>query len=132
MTIALTKETFESTVTQPGIVLIDWWADWCMPCRAFAPIYEAASKRHTDLTWAKIDTEDQPELASALGIRSIPTLMIFRDGILLFAQPGMLPADVLDEVVSKVRALDMDEVRREIAEAEKKAESGAVDEADEP
>ncbi|MCZ7685200.1 MAG: thioredoxin domain-containing protein [Sandaracinaceae bacterium] len=123
MTIALTTKTFEATVTRPGIVLIDWWAEWCGPCRAFAPVFEAASERHPDLTWAKIDTEAEPALASALGIRSIPTLMVFRDGILVFEQPGMLPPAVLEDLVSQVRALDMDEVRR-TAEASAAAHAG--------
>lgn len=116
-TIALTAKSFETTVTRPGIVLIDWWAAWCGPCRAFAPIYEEASKRHTDLTWAKIDTEAEPALASAMQIRSIPTLMVFRDGILVFEQPGMLPPAMLEQLVTQVRALDMEEVRRSVEES---------------
>lgn len=114
-TVSMTKDTFEDAVAQDGIMLVDWWAAWCGPCRMFAPVFEAASEKHTDVTFAKIDTEDQPELAGAAQIRSIPTLMAFRDGILVFSQPGALPAPALEELLEAVRALDMDEVRRDLA-----------------
>ena len=115
-TIALTKETFEETVTKPGITLVDWWASWCGPCKMFAPVFQDASETHTDVTFGKIDTEDQQELAAAAQITSIPTLMAFRDGILVFSQPGALPAPALEQVIKAVRDLDMDDVRREVAE----------------
>lgn len=114
-TIALTADTFEALLAKEGIVFIDFWAAWCGPCRYFAPVFEAAAKKYPDIRWAKVDTEAEPALSGALEIRSIPTLMIFRDGILLFAQPGALPAAALDELVTKVRALDMEEIRKEVA-----------------
>ncbi len=114
-TIELTKETFEETVTQPGITLVDWWASWCGPCRMFAPVFQAASEEHADVRFGKIDTEDQQELAAAAQITSIPTLMAFRDGILVFSQPGALPAPALEQVIKAVRDLDMEEVRAEVA-----------------
>ena len=115
-TINLTRDTFESTVTGDGVTLVDWWASWCGPCRMFGPVYEAASEKNPDITFGKVDTEAQTELAGAANIRSIPTLMAFRDGVLVFSQPGALPAASLSEVIVAVRALDMDVVRRQIGE----------------
>jgi len=113
-TTALTKETFEETVERDGIVLIDWWAAWCGPCRAFAPVFERASDEHPDIFFGKIDTEDQPELSMAARIASIPTLMAFRDGILVYAEPGALPPAALAKLIEAVRELDMDDVRAKL------------------
>lgn len=110
----ITQDNFDSTVSS-GIVLVDFWAAWCGPCRMFGPIFEAAAEQNSDITFAKLDTEANQELSSALGIMSIPTLMAFRDGILLFNQPGALPAEALDELISQLRSVNMSEVRAEVA-----------------
>ncbi len=116
-TTELTAANFESTVKTSPIVFVDWWASWCGPCRAFAPIYDRVAAKHPDIVWGKVDTDAEQGLAGGFGIRSIPTLMVFRDGLLIFEQPGMMSAVALDGLVEKVRALDMAEVKRRIAEA---------------
>lgn len=111
----LTLDTFESAIESNEIVLVDFWAEWCGPCRAFAPVYEKAAEEHADVLFGKVDTEDQQDLATRFGIRSIPTLMAFRDQVLLYAQPGALPQQALADLLQQIKGLDMDEVRREIA-----------------
>jgi thioredoxin 1 len=116
-TIELTTDNFTSHVQDDDILLVDFWASWCGPCQQFAPTYEKASEAHPDVTFGSINTEEQRELASAAGISSIPTLMAFREGILVFAQPGALPPQALEQVITGVKGLDMEDVRRQIAEA---------------
>jgi len=121
-TVDVTAGTFKDVVEKDGIVLIDWWAPWCGPCRVFGPTYEKVAAKHPDVTFAKVNTEAEQDLAGSFDIRSIPTLMVLRDKVLLFAQPGALPEAALEDLIRQVRAVDMDKVRAEIA-AEEKAES---------
>lgn len=120
-TVDITQDTLGQTISDNDIVLLDWWADWCGPCKQFAPTYEVASEQHSDIVFGKVDTEDQQGLAAAAQISSIPTLMAFREGILVFSQPGAMPANALDQVIDAVKGLDMEEVR---AEVEKQAAEG--------
>jgi thioredoxin 1 len=114
-TVALTKDNFDETIKENDTVLIDFWAEWCGPCRMFGPTYEAVSEKHPDIVFGKVDTEDQPELAGSFGIRSIPTLMVFREQIVLYAQPGAIPGSSLEDLIAQVRDVDMDAVRAQIA-----------------
>lgn len=125
-TLTLTTDAFEETVSSAGITLVDFWAGWCGPCKMFAPIYEAASEKNPDITFGKVDTEAEQALASAAGITSIPTLMAFRDGILVFSQPGALPAPALEKVIDAVKGLDMVEVHKKLAEQDAAAAASAT------
>lgn len=115
-TIALTKDNFRETIADNETVIVDFWADWCGPCKTFAPTFEDASERYSDVVFGKVDTEQQQELAEAFGIRSIPTLMVFRDQILLYNEAGALPPPVFEDLIGQVKELDMEEVRRQVAE----------------
>ncbi|MCW2799011.1 MAG: thiol reductase thioredoxin [Aeromicrobium sp.] len=117
-TVTLTKDSIDEVIAGEGITLVDWWAEWCGPCKQFGPVFEAASEQHSDVVFGKIDTDAEQELAGAAQISSIPTLMAFRDGILVFSQPGALPAAALEQVITAVKELDMDDVRRQVAAAE--------------
>jgi thioredoxin 1 len=122
-TVDITEANFKSVAEKDGIVLIDWWAPWCGPCRMFGPTYEKVAGRHPDITFGKVNTEEEQALAGAFDIRSIPTLMILRDKVLLFSQAGALPEAALEDVIRQVRELDMEKVRAEIADQEKKAQT---------
>jgi thioredoxin 1 len=120
-TVELTKDNFEQIVTENELVLIDYWASWCGPCKSFAPVFEAASEKYPEIVFAKVNTEEQQELAGHFQIRSIPTLMIFREKIIIFSQPGMIPSQALDELIDRARELDMEQVRKDIEAQHAKA-----------
>ena len=122
-TVDITKDTLKETIENNDIVIIDFWAPWCGPCKSFAPIYDAVSEKHEDVVFGKVNTEDEQELAGSFQIRSIPTLMIFREQIVIFSQAGMLPESALEEVIAKTKELDMDQVRKEIEEQQAQANS---------
>ncbi|VAV90720.1 Thioredoxin [hydrothermal vent metagenome] len=125
-TVNITKDTIESTIADNDIVLIDFWAAWCGPCRSFAPTYEQMSEKYPNITFAKVDTEAEQELAASFGIRSIPTLVAFRDTIGIFSQPGALPAEALEDLITQIEGLDMDAIREEIASEEDDAKEPAA------
>ncbi len=125
-TVELTADSFEETISGEGIVLVDFWAEWCGPCKQFGPVFEAAAEANPDITFGKVDTEAEQQLAGMAGIRSIPTLMLFRDGMLLFNQAGALPPQALGDIIKQARELDMDEVRRQAGAAQEAAEAGEI------
>nr|VFK47131.1 MAG: thioredoxin 1/thioredoxin 2 [Candidatus Kentron sp. TC] len=123
-TVTLTEQNFEQTIENNDIVFLDFWASWCGPCKTFAPIFEAASEKHPDIVFGKVNTEEQIALAQRFQIRSIPTIMIYREQVQLFMQPGSLPAAALDDIIGKIKELDMEDVRRQMAEHEEKQKTG--------
>jgi thioredoxin len=129
-TVALTRDTFDQTIQDNETVIVDFWAEWCGPCRGFAPTFESASEQHSDIVFAKVDTEDQQELAQAFGIRSIPTLMVFKDQVIIYARPGALPGNIFEDLIGQVKTIDMDQVRAQMsAAAEDEDETPPAEEA---
>ena len=124
-TVTLTKETFEQSITPDGTLIVDFWAPWCGPCKNFAPVFDSAAEKHPDVTFAKVNTDEQQELAGALGIRSIPTLMVFREQVLLFSQPGALSAGQFDELITKIKEVDMQKVHEEVVAAKAQGDAQA-------
>lgn len=124
-TTELTQESFEKTIQDNDIVLVDWWAEWCGPCKMFAPVYDEVSQQHDDIVFGKIDTEDQQQLAAAAGISSIPTLMAFRENVLVFSQPGAINAQQLAQLIEQVRGLDMQDVHQQVEEARQQSEQNS-------